>query len=449
MIRVMIAAPRSGSGKTTVTCALLRALQRRGVEPCAFKCGPDYIDPMFHRAALGVESRNLDLFLSGKPHIRSIYARGCQGRGAAVVEGVMGFYDGLRGTSDRASSLHVADTLDIPVLLVVRAKGASLTLAAEIKGMLEFRKNSHIAGVFLNECPPKLYEALAPMLKRETGLPVLGWLPPVAEARIESRHLGLRTAAEIEGLGRRLDILAETLEQSLDWSCFQRLFNGETPAFHPEKSTITGKKIPLAIANDKALSFTYYETLETLRAAGAEIVPFSPVNDAELPAGIGGLYLPGGYPELHAQALFDNKSMRESIKKAVRGGMPTVAECGGFLYLGAALCDESGQEYSMAGVLKGKAANSGRLVRFGYETLRAETDSLLFRAGERVPAHEFHYWESTDCGEDLAVEKDGRVWRCGFVSDTLYAAFPHLYFAGHPELAERFVEAARRYRERQ
>ena len=447
MIGLMIAAPRSGSGKTTVTCALLRALQKRGLSPCAFKCGPDYIDPMFHRAVLGVESHNLDLFLSDAACVQNLYARGSRGHDAVVVEGVMGYYDGLGGNSDRASSWHVADTLDIPMLLVVRPKGASLTLAAEIKGLLGFRENSHIAGILLNECPQRLCGTLAPMLERETGVPVLGCLPPVEAARIESRHLGLRTAGELDDLHKRLDLLAEALEAHLNWARFETLFRREKSAFAEKTATHHGEKIRVAIAIDKVFSFTYDESLETLRASGAELVPFSPLSDAELPDKIGGLYLPGGYPELYAKALFDNRSMRESIKIAVQSGLPTVAECGGFLYLGASLCDERGQEYPMAGVLPGKAADAGRLVRFGYETLCAEADSLLFRAGERVPVHEFHHWDSEDCGDALRVEKGGRSWRCCFASDTLYAGFPHLYFAGHPELAQRFVEAARRYQE--
>ncbi len=447
MIQIMLAAPRSGSGKTTVACALLRLLRRRGMEPCAFKCGPDYIDPMFHRAALGVESHNLDLFLSDEARVRACYARACQGHGAAVVEGVMGYYDGLGGTSDRASAWHVADTLDLPVVLVLEPKGESLTLAAELRGLCAFRQNSHIIGVILNRCTPKLCDMLAPALERESGTAVLGCLPPLETARFDSRHLGLCMAQEIEGLDARLDTLADALEQHLDWSRFLRLCAREMPENLPEKSTLKHKKIRVAVADDKAFNFTYTETLETLRDCGVETVPFSPLADVELPSQSSGLYLPGGYPELYAKALSANENMRKSIAAAVRGGMPTVAECGGFLYLGEALCDKNGEMFPMAGVLPGRAANAGHLVRFGYETLCAEADSLLFRAGECFPAHEFHHWESTDCGNGLCVRKNGRVWRCGYVSDTLYAAFPHLYFAGRPELAERFAAAARRYGE--
>lgn len=443
MIQLTVAAPRSGSGKTAVTCALLRSMQRRGLDPCAFKVGPDYLDPTFHRAALGTESHNLDLFLSDEHRARALYACGCADHGAAVVEGVMGCYDGLGGVSDRASTWHTADALNLPILLVLNARGASLTLSAEIRGMAEFRERSHIAGVVLNHCPPRLYDALAPTLERESGIPVLGYLPHLSEARIESRHLGLYAAGEIEHLQTRLDALADALY--LDWTRFATIFDRTPPEPTPEPARF--RRVRIAVADDAAFAFTYAETLETLVRCGAEIVRFSPLADAALPEKTCALYLPGGYPELYAAALADNTAMRAAIKAAVEGGMPTVAECGGFLYLGAALRDDRGDEYPMAGVLPGRAADAGRLVRFGYLSLCAETDSLLFRVGERIPAHEFHHWDSDARGDGLRVEKNGESWRCGFVSDTLYAAFPHLYFAGRPELAERFTAAAERYGE--
>ena len=444
MIQVMIAAPRSGAGKTTLTCALLRTLQRRGYRVCAFKVGPDYIDPTFHRAVLGVESRNLDLFLSDEACVRSLYAEGCTGHDAAVVEGVMGYYDGLGGVSDRASSFHVAETLGLSALLVLGVRGASLTLAAEVKGLHAFRERSGIAGIVLNECPPKLYPLLKDMLERETGIPVLGYLPPL-EQRLKSRHLGLYTAGEINRLNEQIDDYSERLSSCWDWQRFCEIFDKKEPDKIEVIPTQKDRKIYIAAAYDKAFCFTYHETLELLHKFGSEIVGFSPMTDSELPEKIGGLYLPGGYPEQYAEELSLNQNMIRSIRDALERGLPTVAECGGFLYLGTALCDEQGKAFPMAGALPGCAKNTGRAVRFGYQTLCAETDSLLFRAGERIPAHEFHYWESTDCGDALRVEKGGRNWRAGFVSDTLYAGFPHLYFAGYPALAERFVEAARRY----
>lgn len=451
MIQLLVAAPGSGGGKTVVTCALLAVLRKRGLDPCAFKCGPDYIDPMFHRAVLGVESRNLDLFLSDEPALRELFARATAGHGAAVCEGAMGLYDGVGGVTDRASAWHVARTLDLPVLLTVRTRGASLTLAAQIKGLRDFREPSGIAGVILNDCSPALCRALKPMLERETGLPVLGCLPHLEQAEIESRHLGLYTAGEIQDLTERLDLLARELENNVDMDALLRLCErgAESAAVPPPDIRRAALPARIAVARDEAFCFAYAETLETLAAAGAELMYFSPLRDRALPADIGGLYLPGGYPELYAKGLSANGTMRREIAFAVERGLPTVAECGGFLYLGRALRDETGFSWPMAGVLPGEGFPAGGLVRFGYAALRAGEDSLLFRAGETVPAHEFHHWDSTEPGGALAAEKpvSGRSWRCGFVSKTLYAAFPHLYFAGRPRLAERFVEAAGRYQE--
>ena len=446
MIQFLLAAPRSGSGKTTMTCALLMALKRRGCAPCAFKSGPDYIDPMFHRAVLGVESRSLDLFFSAPETVRTLYARGAAGHGAAVCEGAMGFYDGLGGVSDRASAWHLADTLGLPVLLVVEPKGQSLTLAAELNGLVNFRTPSHIAGILLNNCTARMHALLAPMLEKETGLPVLGFLPKLPEAVIGSRHLGLYTAAEVENLQQKLALLADAAEEHIDWPRLLALCEKEPPAL-PEKAPQPPARVRIAVAQDEAFCFTYAETLEAFRDAGAEVVFFSPLRDTALPENIGGLYLPGGYPELHARELSENTSLLREIKQKIESGLPTAAECGGFLYLGQSLTDAEGQSWPMTGVLPGEAKDAGRLVRFGYAALSADSDSLLFRAGESFPIHEFHHWDSTANGTALAAKKPvgGAAWRCGFVNEHFYAGFPHLYWAGTP-LPQRFAAAAENYR---
>ena len=446
MIQFLLAAPRSGSGKTTMTCALLMALKRRGCAPCAFKSGPDYIDPMFHRAVLGVESRNLDLFFSAPETVRTLYAKGAAGHGAAVCEGAMGFYDGLGGVSDRASAWHLADTLDLPVLLVVEPKGQSLTLAAELKGLNSFRTPSHIAGILLNNCTARMHALLAPMLEKETGLPVLGFLPKLPEAVIGSRHLGLYTAAEVENLQQKLALLADAAEEHIDWPRLLALCEKEPPAL-PVQPETPPARVRIAVAQDEAFCFTYAETLEAFRDAGAEVVFFSPLRDTALPENIGGLYLPGGYPELHARELSENTSLLREIKRKIESGLPTAAECGGFLYLGQSLTDAEGQSWPMAGVLPGEAKDAGRLVRFGYAALSADSDSMLFRAGESFPIHEFHHWDSTANGTALAAKKPvgGAAWRCGFVNEHFYAGFPHLYWAGTP-LPQRFAAAAENYR---
>lgn len=446
MIQFLLAAPRSGSGKTTMTCALLMALKRRGCAPCAFKSGPDYIDPMFHRAVLGVESRSLDLFFSAPETVRTLYARGAAGHGAAVCEGAMGFYDGLGGVSDRASAWHLADTLGLPVLLVVEPKGQSLTLAAELKGLNSFRTPSHIAGILLNNCTARMHALLAPMLEKETGLPVLGFLPKLPEAVIGSRHLGLYTAAEVENLQQKLALLADAAEEHIDWPRLLALCEKEPPAL-PVKPETPPARVRIAVAQDEAFCFTYAETLEAFRDAGAEVVFFSPLRDTALPENIGGLYLPGGYPELHAKELSENTSLLREIRRKIESGLPTAAECGGFLYLGQSLTDAEGQSWPMAGVLPGEAKDAGRLVRFGYAALSADSDSMLFRAGESFPIHEFHHWDSTANGTALAAKKPvgGAEWRCGFIDEHFYAGFPHLYWAGTP-LPQRFAAAAENYR---
>ena len=446
MIQFLLAAPRSGSGKTTMTCALLMALKRRGCAPCAFKSGPDYIDPMFHRAVLGVESRNLDLFFSAPETVRTLYAKGAAGHGAAVCEGAMGFYDGLGGVSDRASAWHLADTLGLPVLLVVEPKGQSLTLAAELKGLDSFRTPSHIAGILLNNCTARMHALLAPMLEEETGLPVLGFLPKLPEAVIGSRHLGLYTAAEVENLQQKLALLADAAEEHIDWPRLLALCEKEPPAL-PARAETPPARVRIAVAQDEAFCFTYAETLEAFRDAGAEVVFFSPLRDTALPENIGGLYLPGGYPELHARELSENTSLLREIKRKIESGLPTAAECGGFLYLGQSLTDAEGQNWPMVGVLPGEAKDAGRLVRFGYAALSADSDSMLFRAGESFPIHEFHHWDSTANGAALAAKKPvgGAEWRCGSVNEHFYAGFPHLYWAGTP-LPQRFAAAAENYR---
>ena len=441
--QLMAAAPASGSGKTTVVCALLRALRRRGLDPCAFKCGPDYIDPMFHRAALEVPSCNLDLYLTDPARLRQLYSAHLAGHGAAVVEAAMGYYDGA-GLTDAASGWQTADTLGLPVLLVVRPGGASLTLAAQIKGLQAFRPDSHLAAILLNGCSASYADRLAPLLERETGLPVVGCLPTLEAARLPSRHLGLYTAGEIQDLSPRLDALADALEAGADLDKLLAVCRRPAPVSAPAQAAPVRARI--AVARDEAFCFCYPETLETLARAGAECVFFSPMRDAALPEA-DALYLPGGSPELYAETLSKNAPLRRAVAAAVAAGMPAVAECGGFLYLGQTLADEAGSVWPMAGVLPGDGFRAGRLVRFGYADLTAREDSLLFRAGERVPVHEFHHWDSTCPGDALEAEKpDGRRWRCGFAGPRLYAGFPHLYLAGRPRLAERLVSAAAAWR---
>ena len=441
MKRILITAMESGSGKTVVSCGLMRAFQKRGLSVRAFKCGPDYIDPMFHTRVIGVPSRNLDLFLQGKKGVLRTLAR--ENGDVAVLEGAMGFYDGKNGTPE-ASAWETADVTGTPALLVVRPGAQSVTLAAQIRGMTAFRTPGRIAALLLTDCRPKRYAQLKDMLEKETGLPVAGYLPPMEEAKIPSRHLGLVTAREIGDLNTRFDRIAEELEEHTDLDLLLSLAAqaenmAEEPSV-PDKTSCT-----IAVARDEAFCFYYEDNLDLLRESGARIIPFSPVHDTRLPDA-DGLYLGGGYPELYAKELSANASMRQSVRKAVMSGMPTVAECGGFLYLQEFVKDGNGDALPMAGVFPGAAEDTGRLQRFGYLTVSADRDSLLFRKGETVPAHEFHYWDCSDCGAEFKAQKaDGRTWRFGFAGPDLYAGFPHLHFGGETPFAQRFAGAAAAY----
>ena len=441
--RILISAMGSGSGKTVVTCGLLTALKTRGVGCEAMKCGPDYIDPMFHAKVLGVPSRNLDLFLQGHDGVRRTLES--RRESISVIEGAMGLFDGVGGTIE-ASAWEIAASCGIPVILAVKPGGSSATLAAQIRGLMTFREPNQIAGVILTACRESLYERLKPVIERETGLSVFGFLPPMKEAELQSRHLGLMTADEVADLRERFLAVAAQMEKTVNIDGILALAG--TAETKPEETASLEAVCRIAVARDEAFSFYYEDSFRALRKAGAEITFFSPIRDESLPE-CDGLYLGGGYPELYAAELERNASMRESIRAAVLGGLPTVAECGGFLYLQESLEDADGVPHAMAGVLPGRGFKTGRLQRFGYAYLAADEYSLLFRKGEKVPVHEFHYWDSTENGTDLhAAKPDGRTWECGYASPTLYAGFPHLHFGGEAPLAERFVEAARKERKR-
>ena len=435
--RILIAGTNSGCGKTTVTCALLRSLKNRGLDVQSFKCGPDYIDPMFHREVIGVPARNLDPFFSTPDQLR------CQLGGGlgklSVLEGVMGYYDGI-GIDGRASTYEVAKSTDTPVILVVNVRGMYTSAGAILQGFRDFQPDSGVRGVIFNNASPMLYGDLR-KIAENAGLLSLGYLPRAEEATIGSRHLGLITAGEIADLQQRLDALGELAEKCLDIDGILALAAEGSPLPQPQAAVPIVQGVRIAVARDRAFSFIYEENLRLLEELGCQLVYFSPLKDAHLPENIGGLYLPGGYPELYLEELSQN-GIKEEIRRAIEGGLPTVAECGGFLYLHHTL---DGAE--MAGVIHGPAFRTEKLQRFGYVTLTAERDNLLCRAGESIRAHEFHYYDSADNGDGFTAAKPSgkRSWPCVHAGDTLYAGFPHLFFPANPAFAENFVRKAAPY----
>lgn len=463
---IMLAAPASGSGKTSAACGLMAAFGSRGLKIRSCKCGPDYIDPMFHREVLGVDSENLDLFFSKPEELRECFWRHTAGADLTVVEGVMGYYDGMGLDTDHGSSYEVASVLNLPVILVVPCRGAALSLAASVRGMLAFRKESNIRGILLNRVSGMLYPRLKQMLESELkqagyDIPVVGYMPEDEAFRLESRHLGLITPQEIEGLrgqtARAGEILAGTADLDLILQIAEKgAANGETAE---EDRSETGDKpvfgtgenrVRIGIARDKAFCFYYKDNLELLEKLGCEPVPFSPLSDPRLPDGLSGLIFGGGYPELYGRTLAENKGLLQEIHSLIEDGIPCLAECGGFMYLHEELEDREGQVWKMTGNIKGRTWPVGRLVRFGYVKImpeEARTEAGYLFPGEEIRGHEFHYWDSTDSGSDcLAVKPDGRrSWQCIHMDGNLFAGYPHLYLPSLPAFAERFVRRCREW----
>lgn len=456
--RIMLAAPKSGSGKTLLTCGLLEVLRRRGLNPIACKCGPDYIDPMFHRYVLGIPGRNLDSFFLPTEGVREVLVDAVREEqaGIAVLEGVMGYYDGLGGTETSASSWEIAEITDTPAILVLDCKGASLSAAAMASGFLHFRKKSHIAGVILNRVSSMYYERLAVAVEEASGLPVLGYLPESEEYRMESRHLGLFLPGEIDRLRERIGRLADQMEKSIAVERVLevagmlplRIENKEKekaenesmgaesiakfPACQEQKVT---SRVRIGVARDEAFCFYYQENFRLLEQMGAELVYFSPLRDKKIPDRVDGLLFGGGYPENYARELAENAAMRESIRRSIVAGMPFLAECGGFLYLHRTLEGSDGKHWEMAGVYPFDAYRTNRLRRFGYVR-------LLTSSGQEIHGHEFHYWESEDPGTDWeAVKPTGnRSWRCIHEKGGQIGGFPHLYYASCPDFLRKWLD---------
>lgn len=434
--RVMFAATRSGSGKTTVTCGVLAALKKQNIKVQAYKCGPDYIDPMFHRTVLGIDTGNLDTFFAGADAIGRILARDTKEADLVVMEGVMGYYDGVGGTTTMASSYELSKVTKTPVVLIVDAKGASVTLAAIIRGIMEYKKDSRIVGVILNRVSPMFYSRIKHVIETECGIPVLGYLPEDASFAVPSRHLGLLQPDEMQKQRDWVETVAEAARKTIDIDGILEIA-AQAEMLQIQKATgeTEKSKFPagyrIGVARDAAFSFYYRENLRMLEDMGATLVYFSPLTDAHV-SEVDALIFGGGYPELYAKQLYENQSMRASVWQALEAGMPCHAECGGFLYLGKSLADAEGNVYEMVGFLDGAGFRTERLQRFGYVEL-APQEADAFAVNTVLRGHEFHYWDSTDCGDACLAWKPlskQKTYPCMVKKKGTFAGFPHLYYAG-------------------
>ncbi len=445
--RIVIAAPKSGSGKTLVTLALISALKKRGLKVRGFKCGPDYIDPLFHREVLGIPSKNLDLFFTDEEVTKDIFLED-NDADISIVEGVMGLYDGVGGITEQASTYHLAKALKAPIILVVDARGMSRSVIAQIKGFscTDMDYAGLVRGVILNRVSPSMCDLLKPEIERATGVKVFGSLADNSDFVLESRHLGLVLPGEIKKLGEMCSMAGQVLECAVDIDGILRLA-ASSPSL--EKGMTLGAvdslgkyDLTVAVARDSAFCFYYEDNLLLLKKLGARIVEFSPLEDREIPVCADGVIFGGGYPELYLGRLSENSSMLSSVRKRLANGLPSIAECGGFMYLHDSISDKEGKTFTMAGVIDSCCRWTSSLVRFGYVSVSGNF------TGASIRGHEFHYFDSDDNGADCIAEKPvgKKRWQCVHADGVHWWGFPHLYWWSNVEFAVDFLKKCQEYK---
>jgi cobyrinic acid a,c-diamide synthase len=486
---IAIAGERSGVGKTTVTLAILAALKRRQQTVQSFKVGPDYIDPMFHAYVTGRACRNLDPILTSDAYVQQCFDRHSQTADCALIEGVMGLFDGASGTTDAGSTAQVAKLLNVPVVLILNCSSTSRSIAAIAHGYRTFDPQVQIAGLILNQVGSDRHLELLTAALLPLHLPILGVLRRRDDLKIPDRHLGLIPAGELTDLNDTLDRLANVGETCFDWERLLPLlisqpvftpptppykggalnltpspFQGEgwggvkisaaPPTFQGEswdgvKISATLQKIRIAVARDAAFNFYYADNLDLLREAGAELVEWSPLVDPQLPPDIQGLYFGGGFPEVFAETLAANQSARKSVATAITAGMPTYAECGGLMYLCDQIIDFNDRSYPMVGIFTTTAV-MGKKLTLGYRQLTALQNSLLFDLGDRVWGHEFHRSTLTNLPPQPLYTLEGYESSLiftpeGWCQQQVQAAYTHLHFGARPDLPARFINRCRQF----
>lgn len=427
--RLVLAAPHSGSGKTMITMGLLAAFQKRGVKLASYKCGPDYIDPMFHGRVLGIPTRNLDTYFTDADTTRMLFVQGqTEETELSLIEGVMGYYDGAGLATEIGSTYELANVLEAPVVLIIDAAGMSLSAVAVLKGFLEYRELNRIKGVLFNRMSKQVYEEIRPEVEL-LGVCPLGYVPRLSDMELPSRHLGLVTPGELCDLRTYTEKLAERIEETVDLDAlFAVAQNAPELTWNPVTLPKLSQTLHVSVARDEAFCFLYEDNLKYLREIGAKVQFFSPLHDTKLPEETDVLLLTGGYPELYARELSENEVMRRSIRGALENGVYALAECGGFLYLTEQLEDMKGHSYPMAGWIPAKAFQTKKLGRFGYIELTPQ------EGGAQIRGHEFHYFDTTDNGSDFIARKPFRdvSWKCMHASERGLIGFPHLYYYSNP-----------------
>lgn len=462
--KIVIAGTNSGCGKTTVTAGIMAALVKKGLKVQPYKVGPDYIDPMFHTFVTGRYSRNLDSWMLEESVVTHLFTKSAKDVDISVIEGVMGFYDGLGGNSLTGSTAHVSKIVKAPVILVVNGEGASLSLAAMVKGFREFDPGVDIRGVILNNIKTDShFELLKETIEENTGITVIGCLPKAEGYSFSSRHLGLVPSEEIFDLRNKIEYLAEQVSKTIDLELLVKIAAESNYCKDELKDELTGKpgciKFPhgkrprIAVARDKAFNFYYHDNLELLEELGAELKYFSPLEDTCLPEDIDGIYIGGGYPEVWAGELEENKGMKAALKEVVNSGIPAYAECGGYMYMMDRVTDKEGNTFEMTGIIPGRSTMTSKLQRFGYVEVEVKGGCVLSDMPAKVRAHEFHYSVTAlDEKPDSCYKviknrrnKEPLSWECGVKVNNLLAGYPHIHFWANTLLAKEFVSKCAEY----
>jgi cobyrinic acid a,c-diamide synthase len=442
---IIIAGTSSGCGKTSVALGLMKAFARKGLVVQGFKSGPDFIDPGLHRLATGLPSHNLDGWMLSADEIHRVFRRNHEGCDLSIIEGAMGLFDGIGAVSEEGSSAQLAKILGVPVMLVVNARGMARSAAALVKGYAEFDPELRLDSVLFNMTGSPAHGQILAQAMDGRGVKVLGSLQRQADLPLPSRHLGLVTADDLDRREERLNALADWVERCIDLDAFlEALPECNLPSL--SDGGVRMPEIRIGYARDRAFCFYYEENLRMLRQAGAELVPFSPLHDTNLPPALKGLYLGGGYPELHAAELASNTAMRGKIRDFCQSGKPVYAECGGFMYLMKSLRTRDGREHPMAGVFDFSCHMEGRHQALGYREISLTAPSLLGASGEKARGHEFHY--SQMAGSDPAAaqvyearDRNGKSSAGGYLKGNCLGSYVHLHFGSNPIMAERFAGA--------
>jgi cobyrinic acid a,c-diamide synthase len=450
--RLVIAGTGSGVGKTTITIGLMAALKKKGYTVQGFKCGPDYIDPTYHTAVTGRPSRNIDSWMLDHELVQEIVARGASGADISIIEGVMGFFDGKDPATNAGTTAEISIITKSPVVLIVNCASMARSAAAIVKGFQTFAPETNIVGVIANRVGSTgHFNIVKTAIEQECGIPVVGYLIRDDELTIPERHLGLVPSIERGELNPFFNKLADSVLATVDVDRLYELAHAPVLEIPPESQFAKRQEpsVKIAVAKDAAFNFYYKENLELLEAYGAELVPFSPLKGETLPEKIDGLYLGGGFPEEFAAELAAQTAVKQSIKKAIAAGLPTLAECGGFMFLTEAIETTDGQQYEMVGLIPGTVKMQTKLAALGYRQISGTEGNFLFRGNLRAKGHEFHYSTFHPRGEITSAYQTKGMRGTkpeGYLNDKLIAGYTHFHFGSCPRMVENWINQCKEYK---